>query len=276
MLPTSIHFPDCSQGSVEVAYGGFATVWQSMHNGVRVAVKVFHVYMTSDLDKLLGEFCREGVAWKHLQHPNILPLLGVTISEHRFAMVSEWMDNGNIMQYIEKDQHANRPMLLVDVANGLKYLHDLQIVHGDLRGVLVSLKLIFHASHLTMKANVLINRDKRACLADFGLVTATSAATRAAAQSSQLSLLSIDSLMPFTTGVSFRWMSPELLDPERFVIPAQSDVSDRPTTQSDCYAFGMVIYEVLCGHCPYVEIASDILVLNAIIFFFFFFFFLKP
>jgi len=34
-------------------------------------------------------------------------------------------------------------------------------------------------------------------------------------------------------------MSPELLDPERFGV---SD--DRPTKQSDCYAFGMVVYEV--------------------------------
>ena len=34
-------------------------------------------------------------------------------------------------------------------------------------------------------------------------------------------------------------MSPELLDPERF---GASD--DRPTKQSDCYAFGMVVYEV--------------------------------
>jgi hypothetical protein len=37
-------------------------------------------------------------------------------------------------------------------------------------------------------------------------------------------------------------MSPELLDPELFGIP-QSE-GDRPTKQSDCYALGMVIYEV--------------------------------
>ena len=60
----------------------------------------------------LQRFCREGVAWKHLRHPNILPLLGVTVSEHRFAMVSEWMDNGNINQFIVKEQHANRIMLV--------------------------------------------------------------------------------------------------------------------------------------------------------------------
>ena len=37
-------------------------------------------------------------------------------------------------------------------------------------------------------------------------------------------------------------MGPELLDPERFRIPESEN--NRPTRQSDCYALGMVIYEV--------------------------------
>jgi hypothetical protein len=37
-------------------------------------------------------------------------------------------------------------------------------------------------------------------------------------------------------------MSPELLDPEMFGVP-QSE-GDRPTRESDCYALGMLIYEV--------------------------------
>ena len=45
--------------------------------------------------------------WKHLKHENILPALSVTLSEYRFAMVSEWMENGNINEFIRKDQHAN-------------------------------------------------------------------------------------------------------------------------------------------------------------------------
>jgi serine/threonine protein kinase len=60
----------------------------------------------------LQGFCREGVAWKHLQHPNILPLLGVTVSEQRFAMVSEWMENGNINEFVEKDKYVNRTELV--------------------------------------------------------------------------------------------------------------------------------------------------------------------
>ena len=57
---------------------------------------------------VLQRFCREGVAWKHLQHPNILPLLGMTVGELRFAMVSEWMENGNINKFVEREEGANR------------------------------------------------------------------------------------------------------------------------------------------------------------------------
>jgi len=57
---------------------------------------------------MLQRFCREGVAWKHLRHPNILPLIGVTVSNQRFAMVSMWMENGNINEFVERDRHVNR------------------------------------------------------------------------------------------------------------------------------------------------------------------------
>jgi serine/threonine protein kinase len=56
----------------------------------------------------LQRFCREGVAWKHLRHPNVLPLLGVTVSERRFAMVSKWMKHGNINEFVEKNPRVNR------------------------------------------------------------------------------------------------------------------------------------------------------------------------
>jgi len=52
------------------------------------------------------------VAWKHLRHPNILPLIGVTVSNQRFAMVSAWMENGNINEFVGKDQHVNRVELV--------------------------------------------------------------------------------------------------------------------------------------------------------------------
>jgi len=53
-------------------------------------------------------FCKEVVAWKALQHPNVLPLIGVTMSESRFAMISDWMVNGNINNFVKAHPDADR------------------------------------------------------------------------------------------------------------------------------------------------------------------------
>ena len=52
------------------------------------------------------------MTWKTLQHPNVLPLMGVTMSESQFAMISEWMVNGNINEYVEANPDANRLKLV--------------------------------------------------------------------------------------------------------------------------------------------------------------------
>ena len=78
------------------------------------------------------------------------------MSETQFAMVSKWMSNGNINQFVETHQDANRFDLvcfpsrflashiitngylilqLGDVAEGLIYMHEQGMVHGDLKGV---------------------------------------------------------------------------------------------------------------------------------------------
>ena len=123
-------------------------------------------------------------------------------------------------------------------------MHDLRIVHGDLKGVQSFLKrnTSVLTSRIFAKANILINKDRRACIADFGLTTITGVVVHPSAGASQASLISNDTLMSFTAGGTYRWMSPELLDPERFGMPGSED--NRPTRQSDCYALGMVIYEV--------------------------------
>ena len=69
--------------------------------------------------------------------------------------------------------------------------------------------------------------------------------TRAAVAASRSTSLSRDTLMSFTPGGTVRWMSPEFLDPERFGILGSEG---RPTRESDCYALGMVIYEVSALH----------------------------
>ena len=89
---------------------------------------------------------------------------------------------------------------------------------------------------LGLEANILINRDRHACIADFGLLTIIPD------QASHVSPITP------TEGGTTRWMSPELLDPESFGLR-----NIHPTKESDCYALGMVIYEVLSGQVPFYQ-----------------------
>ena len=84
---------------------------------------------------------------------------------------------------------------------------------------------------LFSQANILINYDGHACLANFSLLTIAS-----------------DRTTVTSSGVesTIRWMSPELIDPGSFGLE-----KIRPTKESDCYALGMVIHEVLSGQTPF-------------------------
>jgi hypothetical protein len=52
------------------------------------------------------------VTWSSLRHPNVLPLLGVTMGEKRFVMVSEWMPNGSINEFVKVYMTADRLKLV--------------------------------------------------------------------------------------------------------------------------------------------------------------------
>ena len=128
LLPRSVQISlHYDRTSVPRYQGGFAEVWKAEHNGREVAVKVLKVYATSDLTDVtrvcsrvfrgtsVGQltsttqrFCKEAIGWKALRHENVLPLLGVMMIANQLAMVSEWMVNGNINEFINVHRDANR------------------------------------------------------------------------------------------------------------------------------------------------------------------------
>ena len=128
LLPRSLQIPMCYDRSGAPRYrGGFADVWKGEYQGCDVAVKVLRVYSTSDLTKIKSvsrhipaktvchpadaheqKFCKEVVTWSALRHPNVVSLLGVTTDKDQFAMVSEWMTNGNINEFTKAHGEVNR------------------------------------------------------------------------------------------------------------------------------------------------------------------------
>ena len=110
-------------------------------------------------------------------------------------------------------------------------------MHGDLKGVrfrTLNAALLPDSPLIVVKANILIDQNHHALLADFGLLTIVSGATNFTASSSH------------AAGGTTRWMSPERLDPDQFDLK-----DDRPTKESDRYALGMVVLEVLGGRPPF-------------------------
>ncbi|KAF9648298.1 kinase-like protein [Thelephora ganbajun] len=141
------------------------------------------------------------------------------------SIVSARMENGNIMDFIKAHQKYNRLRLLADAVTGLKFLHENDIVHGDLKG-----------------ANILIDSECCARLADFGLAVVVDESTSGE--------------MRGTT----RWMAPELMHPEAFGFTGKF-LKSVPSKGTDIYAIGMTILEVLTGCRPFNDVTKTVTVI---------------
>ncbi|KAJ2925785.1 hypothetical protein H1R20_g11314, partial [Candolleomyces eurysporus] len=178
---------------------------------------------------LLGQLLiRETIIWYNHPHPNLLPFEGVFRPDNDFGkvyLVSPFLVNGTVVQYLKKHPNVRRLLLLLDALSGLSYLHRNKIVHGDLKG-----------------ANVLVDSQGRACLADLGLSRLTDAQI--------LTWTSIQTTSP--PWGTLPWQAPELLS-------AQLQYSEHfptPTTSSDVYAFGCLAYEIFTGLLPFAELST--------------------
>ncbi|KAJ8083243.1 hypothetical protein PM082_009115 [Marasmius tenuissimus] len=215
-------------GKHPVAAGGFGDVWKGTigDSSELVCLKVVKVYMSSNLEKLTNDYRREAILWRQLEHPNVLPFLGIYQLEleqvQHFCLISPWMEKGNLVEFLKatKREDVDHYTLVFDVASGLAYLHSKKIVHSDLKGV-----------------NILITRSERACIADFGLSRITD---------SQGLRVTTSATRPAGTT---RWLAPELLVGSR-----------GPSKKSDVYAFACVCCEIFTGLQPFPEYANEMAV----------------
>ncbi|KXN92522.1 Alpha-xylosidase [Leucoagaricus sp. SymC.cos] len=117
--------------------GGCGTVYQAADP--TICIKMMKQLGTGAL------MIKEVILWAHSSHPNVLPFLGVFLEGQdppRPCLISPFMKNGNLKTYAAQRPQKSRLPLILDVINGLQYLHGLGVVHGDLKrqNVLISVK----------------------------------------------------------------------------------------------------------------------------------------
>ena len=201
----------------EVGRGGMGVVYRAIRHGdgfdQEVAMKV--VRAGADEPELLRRFERERRILARLEHPHIARLVdGGSTAEGRSFFAMEYVDGLPITRYA--DDHrltlAERLRLFEDVCAAVGFAQRQLVVHRDLK-----------------PSNVLVDRDGRVRLLDFGIAR----------------LIDDDTGEPATdvTHDGARLLTPEYAAPEQLR-------GEPPSTATDVYALGVVLFELLSGHHP--------------------------
>lgn len=196
----------------KIGEGGFGAVYYAELHGERAAIKKMDMQATK-------EFLAELKVLTHVHHLNLVRLIGFCTEECLF-LVYEFIENGNLSQHLrgsgmEPLSWPARVQIALDSARGLEYIHEHTVpvyIHRDIKS-----------------ANILIDKNFRAKVADFGLTKLTEVGGASAA-------------FPTRLVGTFGYMPPEY---------AQfGDVSPKV----DVYAFGVVLYEIISAKEAIVKI----------------------
>ncbi|CAE6511955.1 unnamed protein product [Rhizoctonia solani] len=203
----------CSQ---PFANGGFGSIYQGeLQDGRLVAIKHIDLRSRGELGpggKRCKHAAHEMYTWSKCEHRGVLKAHGFALSEEEILLVSPLMQNGSLTNHLMCSNTGDRLRFCIDLVSAVEYLHAQGIVHGDIKA-----------------DNVLVSDSREVQLVDFGNATLVQ----------YLSLL-------------FTRTSPQFACSIRFTAPEIMDGSNKKnTTQSDVYALGMTILQILTGQLPY-------------------------
>lgn len=136
-----------------IGQGGCGSVYQGQWQGTNVAIKVLNSanLMTSEI---ATDFMQEIAIMLELKAPQIIRIFGAVLTPYQ-AIVMEFMPNGDLHKVLVRERDldwSRKYQIASDVAYGIKYLHDRNIEHRDLKSL-----------------NVLLNEHYQAKISDFGL-----------------------------------------------------------------------------------------------------------
>ncbi len=201
----------------QIANGGMAVIYEALDTRLdrKVAVKIMHPHLAQDED-FVGRFIREAKAAAALSHPNIVAVQDQGWNQSgapAVFLVMELIEGHTLRDFIfERGRFDVKDAItyLTPILSALAAAHRIGIVHRDIK-----------------PENILISKEGRVKIADFGLARGALLGTTMTAESSII------------LG-SVSYLSPEQV---------QRGVAD---SRSDVYATGIVAFEMLTGEKPFL------------------------
>ena len=199
-----------------MAAGGMATIYEALDTRLdrKVAVKIMHPHLAQD-EQFVERFIREAKASAALSHPNIVSVQDQGWNQNgtpAVFLVMELVEGHTLREYLNEQgalSVASGIQFLLPVLSALSAAHKLGIVHRDIK-----------------PDNILISKEGRIKIADFGLAKGPLLGTTMTAESS------------IVLG-SVSYLSPEQV--QRGIADARSDV----------YSAAITAFEIFTGEKPF-------------------------
>ena len=193
----------------KIGSGGMSVVYKAQCHTLNrlVAIKVLKEEFAFDKN-FIDKFRMEAQAAARLSHPNIVSVYDVVEEGALHYIVMELIEGITLKNYIEKKgflENKEAIGIAIQVASGIAAAHSHHIVHRDIK-----------------PQNIIISREGKVKVADFGIAKAVSAQT-----------------MNATAVGSVHYISPE---------QARGGYCDE---RSDIYSFGITLYEMVTGKVPF-------------------------
>jgi len=191
--------------------GGMGSVYKARQKSLNrwVAIKIL-APEREGRERFAERFAREAQTLARLSHPHIVTIHDFGQTDGLFYLVMEYVDGVNLRDLLREGKIEPTQALAIvpPICDALQYAHDKGIVHRDIK-----------------PENLLLDRDGRVKIADFGIASLIGAENESAGTPA--------------------YMAPEQADAKR-------DVDHR----ADIYALGVVLYEMLTGERPGKEVIA--------------------
>ena len=217
MLQENILFANRYQLIKLLGRGGFSEVWLAKDNytHLEIAIKVYAPGQGMDQDGL-KDFCGELASVYDLNHSNLLKPQHVDTWNNMPYLIMAYCPAGSCVKQVGKMSETELWKLIHNVASGLAYLHDKEVIHQDIK-----------------PDNILVDAEGNYLITDFGISTRARSTLRKSIVGGNVS------------GGTTAYMGPERFSRQ----PA-------PTKASDIWSFGAMAFELLEGVTPFGEIGG--------------------